>query len=268
MLVSPAILAPHLPTFVLDEHRHHRTPMLEAFEGARARLRSERVEAVVALSARWTTEGPFLVGAGPRHKTITDYSGFGVEVRYDCNGQPVLARALVESGRKARLRVGPASRGVDSGVVVPLHFLFPERDVPVVPLSVGDCRREDCRMWGAAIRATLASWPGRVAFVVGGMLTFHEHAWTLNRDVPEAPDFDRAVLDQLQSGAWSALGEGDAKLRERVQPDAGLRHLEVLRGLLGADVKGLVRCYQASPGAGAALVEFEVPGVPSTLGAA
>jgi aromatic ring-opening dioxygenase catalytic subunit (LigB family) len=266
MLVSPAILAPPLPTFVLDEHRRHQTPMLDAFESARARLRAERVEVVVALSARWTTDGPFLVGAASRHRTITGYSGFGVEVRYDCNGQPALARALVESGRKARLRVGPASRGVDSGVVVPLHFLFPERDLPVVPLSVGDCSRDECRMWGAAIRATLSAWPGRVAFVVGGLLTFNEHAWTLNRDVPEGPDFDRTLMDKLETGAWSNLGEGDAKLRERVHPDAELRHLEVLRGVLGADVKGLVRCYQASPGAGAALVEFEVPGVPSTLG--
>ena len=267
MLVTPAILAPHLPTLVLDEHRRHQTPMLEALASARTRLRAERVEVVAALSARWTTDGPFLVDAANRHRTVTDYSGFGVEVRYDCNGNPALARALVESGRKSRLPVGPATRGVDSGVIVPLHFLFPERDVPVVPLAVGDSTRDECRMWGAAIRATLNAWPGRVAFIVGGLLTFHEHAWTLNRDVPEAPDFDRAVLEQLEDGVWSGLGEGDAKLRERVQPDAGLRHLEVLRGVLGADVKALVRCYQSSPGAGAALVEFEVPGVTSTLGA-
>jgi hypothetical protein len=48
---------------------------------------------------------------------------------------------------------------------------------------------------------------------------------------------------------------------ERAQPEAGLRHLDVLRGFLSADVPGLVRCYEAAPGVGAALVEFEVPGV-------
>lgn len=267
MLVSPAILAPHLPTFLLDEHRRHQTPMLDALEAARGRLRSERVEIVVALSARWTAPGPFLVGAGARHRTITDYAGFGVEVRYDCDGHPALARALVESGRRSRVRVGLASRGVDSGVAVPLHFLFPHRDIPVVPLSVGDAPRDECRMWGAAIRATLAARPERVAFVVGGMLTFHEHAWTLNRDVPDGPDFDRALLESLEHGTWSGLADGDPYVREQVHPEAGLRHLEVLRGVLGADVHGVTRCYEPSPGAGAVLMEFEVPGVASTLAA-
>ena len=58
---------------------------------------------MVALSARWVAEGPFLVDAGRRHRTLTDYPGFGVEVRYDCQGHPELARRLVEAG----VRLGP-----------------------------------------------------------------------------------------------------------------------------------------------------------------
>jgi aromatic ring-opening dioxygenase catalytic subunit (LigB family) len=43
---------------------------------------------VVALSPRWISEGPFLVGANRRNQTLTDYVGLGVEVRYDCPGHP------------------------------------------------------------------------------------------------------------------------------------------------------------------------------------
>ena len=43
---------------------------------------------------------------------------------------------------------------------------------------------------------------------------------------------------------------------ERAQPHAGLRHLEVMRGFLLGDRPGTVRCYEAGPGTGGALIEF------------
>src|SRR5215471_10436561 len=183
MLTSRALLVPTLPTLLVDEHRHHRTGMLVALEEQSAKLKAESPEIVVALSARWIAEGPFLVDAGKRHRTLTDYPGFGVEVRYDCTGHPELARALVQAGTKSGVRVAAATRGVDSGVTVPLHFLLPTPAVPVVPLS-------------------LAARPERIAFVVGGLLSDNQHAWTLGREVPETKVFDERVLAAFASGAW------------------------------------------------------------------
>src|SRR5262245_36922373 len=134
MLTPRALLLPTLPTLLVDEHRRHRTPMLLALAEQSARLQAEAPEIVVALSATWESEGPFLVDAGRCHRTLTDYSGFGVEVRYDCAGHPALARALVAAGTRAGARVAAVTRGVDSGVTVPLHFLLPARTLPVVPI--------------------------------------------------------------------------------------------------------------------------------------
>jgi len=136
MLTHRALLVPHLPTLVVDQHRGHETEMLAALAAASARLQAELPAALVVLSARWDSTGPFLVGADRRHRTITDYSGLGVELRYDCDGHPALARALARAGQKAGVRVETTTRGVDSGVTVPLHFLLPGRSVPVVPLSL------------------------------------------------------------------------------------------------------------------------------------
>lgn len=258
MLTSRVLLVPTLPTLLVDEHRHHRTEMLAALEQQSARLKAESPEIVVALSARWMSEGPFLVDAGRRHRTLTDYPGFGVEVRYDCSGHPELARALVEAGTRAGVRVAAASRGVDSGVTVPLHFLLPAPEVPVVPLSLADRSSAECRAWGATLRAALAARRERIAFVVGGMLSDNQHAWTLGREVPETRAFDERVLASLASGAWEGVGRIEPAECERVQPQAGLRHLEVLRGFLGDDAAGLIGCYESSPGVGAALVEFSV----------
>src|SRR5437016_8320822 len=179
MLIAHAYLVPHRPTLVLDEHRGHRTPMLEALAGVAADLAAAAPQVVVVLSARWGASGPFRVDVGRRHRTLTDYTGLGVELRYDCDGHPALARALVEAGQKARLRVAAATRGADSGVTVPLHFLFPGRQIPVVPLSLPPQDGDACRAWGATIRDTLERWPERVAFIAGGLLSFNEHAWNL-----------------------------------------------------------------------------------------
>jgi len=258
MLTSRALVMPHLPTLLVDQHRGHHTEMLAALAETAARLQAESPAAVVALSARWESPGPFFVGAGARHRTLTDYAGFGVEVRYDCDGDPALARALVAGGQQGRVRVETTSRGVDSGVSVPLHFLFPSRGVRVVPLSLAPRPAAECRAWGASVRRTLSAWPERVAFVIGGQLSNNRHAESLGRDVPEASAFDERVLERLGRGAWGELGDGVGELVPEAQPEAGLRHLEVLRGFLGADLPGRLRCYQPGPGVGAALIEFEL----------
>jgi aromatic ring-opening dioxygenase catalytic subunit (LigB family) len=260
MLTSRALLVPHLATMVVDEHRGHRTPMLEALRQEADRLDVEKVGAVVAVSARWDSPGPFQVGTGRHHRTLTDYSGFGVELRYDCVGHPRLARALVDAGTRGGVHVGPAERGVDSGVTVPLHFLLPRRDVRVVPLSVARRSAEECRAWGRILRETLAARPERVAFVVGGMLSHDAHAWSFRREVPEARAFDERALHVLSSGAWDALGSEDARVVERAKPEADLRHLEILRGFLQGGVPGELLCYESGPGVGAALMAFGIDG--------
>ena len=268
MLISHALLVPHVPTLVVDQHRGHHTEMLQALEQASQRLVAEQPEVVVALSARWNSTGPFLVGTGAKHATITDYTGFGVELRYECRGLPALGRALVDAGQKAKVAVGPTTRGVDSGITVPLHFLLPSRSAPVVPLSIAPRPRDECRRWGEVLRRTLAARPERIAFVVGGLLTYNEHAWNLGRDVPEGRELDQRVLDLLARGEWEGLEAGSRDLADKARPEAGLRHLDVLHGFLGGEARGELKCYESSPGIGAALVEFPITRGAATPGAA
>lgn len=257
MLIPRVFFAPHLPTLVLDEHRGHETAMLEALRAAGERLRAEAPEVVVIVSGRWITSGPFAVDANRRHRTLTDYQGFGVELRYDCVGLPVLARALVARGQKEKMRVAAGTRGVDSGVTVPLHFLIPRREAAVVPISVSDQPRARCQAWGRTLRAALTARPERVAFVVGGVLSANDHAWKLRRETPEAVAYDRRALDCLERGAWDELWTASPAVVKRVQPEAGLRHLAILRGLIGSDRPGDVLAYEPGPGMSAALVEFD-----------
>src|SRR5262245_64725778 len=263
MLLPRALLVPHWPPLLEDELRRHRTPMLEALSKEARRFAAERPEIAVVLSARWESSGPFHVGSGRFHRTLTDDPVFGVEFRYDCAGHPELARALVEAGARAGVRVGPSERGVDGGVAVPMHFLAPSHGLRVVPLSTARRPAEECRRWGAAIRGVLERRPERIGLVVGGMLSHATHAWNFRREVPQAAQLDQAVLEALRAGDWAAIRPAADKWLSQAHPEAGLRHLEVLRGFLGADLAGEVLCYESGPGMGAALVAFPVTGAVS-----
>ena len=264
MLTARVLLAPSISTLLMDQHRGHRTEMLEAYALAARQLEAEQPTAIVALTARWDAPGPFLADEGRRHSTLTDYHGFGVEVRYDCHGAPALARAIVDAARAAGVRAATTTRGVDSGVSVPLHFLASRRLYQVVPVSLARGTSAEHRAWGAALRRALDAWPERVAFVVGGMLSHNVHAWNLKRETPEARSFDGRVLEVLKAGAWNELEGLEPRSRAKALPEANLMHLEVLRGLLGEDLSGTLLCYESGPGVGAALVEFLV-GEPAAL---
>ncbi len=98
-----------------------------------------RPEAVVAVSAHWI-EDHITVGRSPRPHTIHDFSGFPdslYQLNYPAPGAPGLADRVQALLTKAGLDPqGDDHRGLDHGVWVPLMNLFPEADIPVVPVSL------------------------------------------------------------------------------------------------------------------------------------
>lgn len=123
----------------------HGSPMLAVEEDAataawdRIAAGLRRPRAVVAASAHWMTRMP-AVGAAAQPATIHDFGGFPealYRIRYPAPGDPALAAEVAgrldEAGLPARL---DPQRGLDHGIWVVLRHLFPEADVPVVPLAL------------------------------------------------------------------------------------------------------------------------------------
>jgi 4,5-DOPA dioxygenase extradiol len=101
--------------------------------------RIERPRAVVVVSPHWETAVP-TVGSATRLDTIHDFAGFDPrlhDIRYPATGCPEAARQVVDALRDAGLPAElDAERGLDHGAWVPLRLMYPDADVPVVPLSV------------------------------------------------------------------------------------------------------------------------------------
>jgi 4,5-DOPA dioxygenase extradiol len=97
-----------------------------------------RPKAILAVSAHSLTREPVLLAA-PRHEAIYDFGGFDPKLRtlrYDAPGAPALAEhveALLKGAGMPAHRV--AEGGLDHGIWTPLRYLFPDADIPVLPLA-------------------------------------------------------------------------------------------------------------------------------------
>lgn len=133
MTRAPAAFVSHGSPMIAIENDPWRAA-LRAFAEAH-----EHPRAVAVVSGHWEERSPVRVAASPSPQTIHDFSGFPDElyrIRYPARGDPALAARIVErlfgAGIPATLE---PERGLDHGAWVPLRFLYPEGDVPVVEIS-------------------------------------------------------------------------------------------------------------------------------------
>jgi 4,5-DOPA dioxygenase extradiol len=97
-----------------------------------------RPKAILAISAHTLTREPVLLAAA-QHDTVHDFGGFPdalYQLRYDSPGSPVLAQRVAGLLRAAGLPVHVTpDGGLDHGIWSPLRFVYPDADIPIVPLG-------------------------------------------------------------------------------------------------------------------------------------
>lgn len=130
-----------LPTLFLS----HGSPLHALNPGAAGRAwanlgkKLPRPRAVLIASAHWESSVPMLTG-NPQPETIHDFGGFPEELyhlSYAAPGAPEVAARVVAMLRAAEITAGvDGCRGLDHGAWVPLRWIYPDADVPVVQLSV------------------------------------------------------------------------------------------------------------------------------------
>ena len=99
---------------------------------------AQRPRAILAISAHSLAREPVLMAAA-QHRTVHDFSGFPetlYQLRYDAPGAPALAPRVAGLLTAAGLPVQvTADGGLDHGIWAPLRFIWPEADIPVLPLA-------------------------------------------------------------------------------------------------------------------------------------
>lgn len=98
-----------------------------------------RPRAILVASAHWDTATP-MVGAARWPETIHDFWGFPeplYDIHYPAPGAPEIATEAAGLLRDAGFAAATAGhQGLDHAVWIPLRLMFPQADVPVIPLSI------------------------------------------------------------------------------------------------------------------------------------
>lgn len=198
-----------------------------------------RPRAVLMVSAHWETSLPMLAGAD-RLETIHDFGGFPeplYKLRYDAPGSPEVAREaatlLRESGISPSIN---GCRGIDHGAWVPLRWMYPAVDVPVVQLSVQPGLGTSHHLQVGRALQPLAA---RNVLVIGsGHVTHNLRDWMTTRGAREPLDYVTAFSRWLEQRLTSH--DEQALLHYREQAPGAVRahpteeHLLPLFVALGA----------------------------------
>jgi 4,5-DOPA dioxygenase extradiol len=123
----------------------HGAPTFALNPGAAGAAMSEMVQklptprAIVVVSPHWDTRIP-TVSVATQLETIHDFHGFPealYKIQYPATGCPEVAKEVATALRHAGMEVDDSSQhGLDHGAWQPLRQMFPDADVPIVPLSM------------------------------------------------------------------------------------------------------------------------------------
>ena len=215
-----------MPTLFLSHgsplHALHAGDAGEAWARLGAAL--PRPRAVLMISAHWETELPMLSGH-EAPETLHDFSGFPRELYslgYRSPGDPVLAERtaalLRQAGSEASI---DAVRGLDHGAWVPLRWMYPQADVPVVQLSVQPALGPRAHLaMGAALRPLADDG---VLIIGSGHVTHNLGDWFRSRGTAQPLPYVAAFSEWLHQKLIA--GEREAVLDYRTtQPDAARAH--------------------------------------------
>ena len=195
-----------------------------------------RPKAVLAISAHTTARTPVLLAAA-QHDTVHDFGGFPdalYALRYDAPGAPALAIEVESLLAQAGIEVTRLDQGgLDHGIWTALRYLYPNADVPVLPLALVPSM-PPARLF--AFGEALAALRSRGVLVLGtGSITHnlrlvftnrpraaaskHEADTSDSAEMPESRAFRDWMADKSAARDWNALFD-----YRREAPHAALMH--------------------------------------------
>lgn len=101
-------------------------------------------KAIVIFSAHFDYRGPTFITSGHTLGTIHDFYGFPqplYDIQYPANGAPQLAEQIQQMLSSAGIEAATvADQGLDHGAWIPMLYMFPNHDIPIVQVSLNSTK--------------------------------------------------------------------------------------------------------------------------------
>jgi 3,4-dihydroxyphenylacetate 2,3-dioxygenase len=240
--VIAAAVVPHVPTLGLPKN----TPDFQVTlaDGARAlglALRARKPDLFVVNSSHWICTFAWYATCQARHEGICvadEAPDLIPGIAYERKGDPEFASALVEAWQAQDI---PGGRNEtphyawDYGSLVPLLYLDPEAEIPVVQIpTVIMADHAECMKSGRAVHETAKRLGKRVVFLASSAFS---HDLVRGRHFgpqPEREALDQRFIDQLKRGAVNEALAWFPEYKRAVVAEMNGKPLSTLLGALQA----------------------------------
>lgn len=180
--------------------------------GRQIDARFGRPRALLMVSAHTSARMPVLLG-GARHQAIYDFGGFDPKLqtlRYDAPGAPQLAGEVQSLLEQAAIEVARVDQGgLDHGIWVPLRYMYPEADIPVLPLAFVPSQSPAQQFALGEALGQLAA--DRVQIIGSGSITHNLRRVFMGQpaidadEITPSAEFRRWMLERSAARDWDAL---------------------------------------------------------------
>jgi aromatic ring-opening dioxygenase catalytic subunit (LigB family) len=226
-----------------------------AYRGMAQRLAAVRPDALIVVAAEhfanffMNNMPSFAVGMADRYEgPIEDPQWLGI-AKATVPGNAALSKRLIREMMQSVDLAYAEEWKFDHGIMVPLHFLTPRYDIPIVPMNI-NCQGPPLaplhRAWafGEALRRAADSVPERIALVGTGGIS-HWPATPDSGKINEA--WDRELLERWQENDRQALLSYTDEATYRDAGQGGFEIRTFLAVAAAAGGRGTLQYYRAIP---------------------
>ncbi|WP_338473029.1 extradiol ring-cleavage dioxygenase [Niallia sp. XMNu-256] len=265
MTIEFSILAPRVPSICHeDQVPDFQQAMVDGMKEIAQDLATVKPDAIVLVSCHWPSTFAHYVDCYPVHKgllTATEAPELIKDVPYHYPGDEKLGLQLVQAGKEAGLSVIEVQDEHfvwDYGTIVPLRYLVPNEDIPVVNLSVTlAANLEETYKWGQTIAKVLHKSDKKIVFISSGALSHNLVRGRHNKPTLSEHALDKEFVEHIMNKEYEMAYNMLPQYASMAKVESGGRHLAMLLGILDKDSEPTYYADGQSSGSWNALITFE-----------
>jgi 3,4-dihydroxyphenylacetate 2,3-dioxygenase len=264
MSIELSMLVPHAPSLCHeDQVPDFQQNIVAGFKEVAKEIAQIKPDVIVLVSCHWPSTFAHYVDCNPVHKgllTAQEAPDLIKDVPYHYQGNEALSNELVQAGKNANLAV----EGVynqhfdwDYGTVVPLRYLVPNEDIPVINLSVTlAANLEETYKWGQEIAKVLKETEKKVVFISSGALSHNLVRGRHNKPTLSEHALDKEFVDLVMNKDYKAAYQMLPQYASMAKVESGGRHVAMLLGIIDEDCTPMYYADGHSSGSWNPLITF------------
>lgn len=243
MPIELSMVAPHVPSICHeDQAPDFQQDIIAGLKTVAKEISEIKPDVVIVVSCHWQSTFATYIDCTPVHKgmlTSQEAPDLIKDVPYHYPGDEALGTELVKAAKEANIPVEAVNDlhfVWDYGTVVPLRYLVPNEDIPVINISVTLCASlDEFYRLGQEIAKVLQKTDKKAIFVASGALSHklvrgRHHKPTLSEHA-----LNKEFVDLLMNKDYQTAYQMLPQFSSMAKVEGGGLHLAMLLGLVEED---------------------------------